>query len=201
MRPNDRELLDVLLGDAPEAVREKVGRAMADPKVSARHSAWSGVLSASRESRSAASLHQAIVEGALTRLRATNLAGERSMCSPQAQIRRAENLRHRWYALGGLAVAGFIVIGMLTHVLTRETAHPTDALEAAAITNGYVDFAAAQRGDGTTESPFSTLQPALQQVASGGTLRIKAGASGETFRLEKKVRIESLNGTVRIGSS
>jgi hypothetical protein len=63
----------------------------------------------------------------------------------------------------------------------------------------WVDFDWQTPEEGTEESPFNTLQEGLENVVDSGTVIIKAGTSAETLTIDQPVRLESSDGTARIG--
>ena len=54
---------------------------------------------------------------------------------------------------------------------------------------------------GTQAAPFNTLAEGVSAVDAGGTVRIQTGASGETPRITKALRLEANGGAVRIGAA
>lgn len=64
----------------------------------------------------------------------------------------------------------------------------------------WVHFNYPGREIGTFELPYNTLVEGISQVASGGTLKIKAGSTPETLQLAKPVTIEAIGGPVTIGA-
>lgn len=63
----------------------------------------------------------------------------------------------------------------------------------------WVHFDHPGREIGTFELPYNTLAEGTSHVASGGTLKIKAGSTPETPQLVKPVTIEAVGGPVTIG--
>ena len=53
----------------------------------------------------------------------------------------------------------------------------------------WVDFAAGTPEFGTFDDPFDTLQEGLNNVASGGTVKLLPGDSTETLTITKPVRL------------
>ena len=67
-------------------------------------------------------------------------------------------------------------------------------------THVWVDFAHAGPEEGSAESPFSTLPAGLAVVQNSGTLHIRAGSAPGPFRIDQPVRLEAVNGPVRLGA-
>ena len=65
----------------------------------------------------------------------------------------------------------------------------------------WVDFAYTGEEWGSEAQPYNTLAEGVMAVASGGTIRIKSGASGSATRITTPVRIEASGGPVTIGRS
>jgi hypothetical protein len=63
----------------------------------------------------------------------------------------------------------------------------------------WADFTYSGIESGTFSKPYNTLAEGVNAVTSGGTLRIKAGASAVTPTLAKVMRIEAHGGSVTIG--
>lgn len=63
----------------------------------------------------------------------------------------------------------------------------------------WVNFAAADGGNGTASLPLNTVADGLLGVAPAGTIRFVPGATGVTPRISDSVRLESTGGSVRIG--
>jgi len=67
----------------------------------------------------------------------------------------------------------------------------------------WVDFNYSGTELGTESQPYNTLAEAINAVAEGGEITIKAGITSETFtginKIDKKVTIKSVNGTAIIG--
>lgn len=67
----------------------------------------------------------------------------------------------------------------------------------------WSDFAHAGTETGAYTLPYNTLGEAVNRVSAGGTIRIKGDSadstSSETPRITKQVRIEAINGAVRVG--
>lgn len=214
MRPSDRDLVDVILGDAPSGVQDKVREAVsADPEVSSRYAKWSGLITASREGRSAAALHGDIVESTMARLKASDLMGVDGLKSLAHTKPSSANLHRHWYPLRTMAAAGLILLGVSVYFLNSPESPSPNAgpsSEPAQVVNNldpletytlHVDFAARHTGDGTSASPFSSLSDAVMRSPSDAILKIAAGSTPETLRLEKRLRIEAVNGKVQIGAS
>ncbi len=82
------------------------------------------------------------------------------------------------------------------------SAGPAGPSEEFWVTNtvSWVDFSAADGGDGTQSNPFKTLVAALASAAPCETVRVLAGATDEApLIISNAVRIEAVGGTVRIG--
>jgi len=62
-----------------------------------------------------------------------------------------------------------------------------------------VDFSHEGIEVGTYSAPYNTLAEGVAAVNPGGTVRIKAGVSGEILEITKAVRIEAPEGEARIG--
>lgn len=65
--------------------------------------------------------------------------------------------------------------------------------------DAWIDFPYVGEENGTFDHPYNSLAEGVTWVSSGGTLKVKAGTTGETPRIDKKMRIEAFGGTVRIG--
>jgi len=63
----------------------------------------------------------------------------------------------------------------------------------------WVDFSYGGTEKGTYDEPYNTLVEGVSAVAAGGTVRIKAGTTGETLEIDKEVRLESSGGQARVG--
>ncbi len=63
----------------------------------------------------------------------------------------------------------------------------------------WVDFNWTGAESGSEVAPVNTLAEGLALAASGGTIRIKPGESGEVLRIEQPVRLEAVGGGSRIG--
>lgn len=67
----------------------------------------------------------------------------------------------------------------------------------------WVDFAFGGSSSGTFEAPYKTLAAGISNVVTDGTVYIKGdtaqSTSGESLVISKPVRIQAINGTVRIG--
>lgn len=67
----------------------------------------------------------------------------------------------------------------------------------------WVDLAFGGTPDGTQSNPFSLVDPAIDTLTSGGTLKLKGDTgdteSDEVLTLSKPMTIEAVNGAVRIG--
>ena len=76
------------------------------------------------------------------------------------------------------------------------TPSPTPTVDPSLI---WVDFDYSGTEIGTAIEPFNTLAEGVDAVTPGGTIRIKAGVSGEILEITKAVRIEAPEGEARIG--
>ena len=65
--------------------------------------------------------------------------------------------------------------------------------------NVWVDFAYSGLETGSRHQPFNTLAEGVAAAGSGSMLRIQNGDTSETARLDKAMRIEAVDGPVRIG--
>jgi hypothetical protein len=63
----------------------------------------------------------------------------------------------------------------------------------------WVNFSHPGDQFGTRQHPFNTLAGGLAQVASGGTVRIVSGTTGETARITQPVRLVAEAGPVALG--
>jgi len=63
----------------------------------------------------------------------------------------------------------------------------------------WVDFNAAINGDGSFNSPYNTLQAALDDAAEGQVIAVVGGSSSETPTINQTVTIISFDGTATIG--
>jgi len=63
----------------------------------------------------------------------------------------------------------------------------------------WVDFDYSGTEVGTESAPFNTLGEGVNAVIPGGTIRIKAGVTGEVLDITKEVRLEAPEGEARIG--
>jgi len=63
----------------------------------------------------------------------------------------------------------------------------------------WVDFNYSGTEVGTESAPFNTLGEGVNAVVPGGTVRIKAGVTGEVLDITKEVRLEAPEGEARIG--
>ncbi len=63
----------------------------------------------------------------------------------------------------------------------------------------WVDFGYNGLSQGTQTEPFHTLAQGLAAVTPDGTIRITASQTSECIRINQPVRIEAVDGTVRIG--
>ena len=76
------------------------------------------------------------------------------------------------------------------------TPTPTPTLNPSLI---WVDFNYSGTEIGTENAPFNTLGEGVNAVIPGGTIRIKAGVTGEVLDITKEVRLEAPEGEARIG--
>ena len=63
----------------------------------------------------------------------------------------------------------------------------------------WADFEHTGTEIGNFQLPFNTLIDAVATVAQNGTVKLKSGATSETLTISKPLRMEAVNGTVRIG--
>lgn len=63
----------------------------------------------------------------------------------------------------------------------------------------WADFEHTGTEIGNFQLPFKTLIDAVAKVAPRGTLKLKSGTTSETLTISKPLRMEAVNGTVRIG--
>jgi len=63
----------------------------------------------------------------------------------------------------------------------------------------WVDFNYSGTEVGTESAPFNSLAEGVNAVIPGGTIRIKAGVTGEVLEITKEVRLEAPEGEARIG--
>jgi hypothetical protein len=77
---------------------------------------------------------------------------------------------------------------------------PDDSLDCPSSSTVYVDFGYNANVElGSDIQPFNTLDEGIIVVTSTGTLKVEAGDTPETPRMTKAMRVEALNGAVRIG--
>ena len=67
------------------------------------------------------------------------------------------------------------------------------------ISDVWVDFVYTGTERGTASQPYNTFQEGVDAVGHGGTLRVRAGQSGESGRVTKRVRVRAVGGPVTIG--
>ena len=209
MRPSDRDLVDVILGDAPDAVQDRVREAVTTPDVNSRYAKWSGLIASSRESRATAKLHRNIVNRTLARLKASHQVDTERMGSP---ARRSRALPLRWHPLRTMAVAALVPVAVSLYFLftnapvspggeaLSESTPISLAVGLGEIETLHIDFSAGNSGDGSSAAPYGSLGQAINQSRSGSVLRIAAGSTPETLRFDKRMRIEAVNGKVQIGT-
>lgn len=214
MRPSDKDIVDVILGDAPDSVQEKVNESTAaNPEVRARYEKWSRLITSRRESRSASTLHRDIIDSTLARLKESHQFGAEGLTSPAHTAPGWANLQTYRHPLLAMAAAGVFVLSVSMYLLSiGEVSRPGDGpsteaarviklLEPVEAITWYVDFAAANSGDGTATSPFRSLRQAIERSPASALLKVAAGSTSETMRLDKRLRIEAVNGKVQIGAS
>ena len=63
----------------------------------------------------------------------------------------------------------------------------------------WVQFDFSGLGTGAETNPYTTVQEAVTDVSSNGTIKIQTGDTSELISITKAVTIEAVNGTVRIG--
>lgn len=89
---------------------------------------------------------------------------------------------------------------------TKIVVHPftkgRDTIEVEWLTQAdtWVDFNYAGTEKGTFSQPYNTVTEGVFQVYRGGTLKLKAGSTLETFSTQKAMTIEAFNGPVNIGT-
>ena len=209
MKRNDQDIVDALLdrtapGSGGHAAPADTTEAGTPPE---QHPGpWAALLAANRASQSTAARHARIIDATLARLQAE--AQGSSVAAPSRWC-AGTPARHTFprYALPALLAASLTFVASLGWLTLRPASTPSNDAQLATLTSQdaspsqYVDFAASQPGDGTPAAPFASLEEALTRTPAEATLRIHAGATGETLRLEKRLRLEALNGSVQVGAS
>ena len=83
------------------------------------------------------------------------------------------------------------VHNLLSNKWMIETSKPTEV---------QLDQSISEDGVGTESRPYKFIQSALDRIRSGGKLKIKQGHYDESIQVTGNVIIESVDGTIKIGT-
>lgn len=194
MNIQQTDIVDYVLGQgSPEFRRRIESVAATDPELAAELANWQTLRPALAAERRGA---DSITESACVRL-------AEKIRHIQPVPARSFSLRQLWWELThpavGLTAAAcaLLIVGaawMAVHMSSQPD--PTGKLFASSI---YVDFGAEREGQGTAHQPFRSLDKGTSSIPAGGTLKLKPGATAESVRIAKPMRLTAIDGPVRIG--
>jgi hypothetical protein len=128
-----------------------------------------------------------IAQAAAQNVRGKILAGE------VVQNRGWDWRRLVWplHPIAAAMACALLLIGFSILMLQQTSTPATHAV--------YVSFAADQSGKGTADQPINSLGRGASAVRPGGTVNLKPGATAESIRIDKPMRLVATDGQVRIG--
>lgn len=127
---------------------------------------------------------EALTRAALARVRGKIIAGE------VTQAAGWDWSRLMWLMRPAAAMAcALLIIGV--SIVAVQHSSPAKSV--------YVSFAAEQSGKGTADQPINSLGRGASVVQPGGTVNLKPGATAESIRIEKPMRLVATEGKVTIG--
>ncbi len=202
----ESEILEVLLGQAAPDVEKRVREAVqSDTETACLYDFWKSTVEATNKEKEQA---QAMTERVCQRVLAqtveavTSTAGTAWARWPRLDWRVAAAAA----ACVVVVIASVTIVGLGGDTITKLSENGKGALSGPQEAQSSAVYVAFSKGGDTNSDIryFVTLESGIAAVSAGGTLKIRgdmgSASTAETPRITKPMRIETVNGSVRIGA-